>query len=96
MRTKKGLIYIANLPGGKKYVGHSNYKSFKTRKYDHYHHRGSEVTRKYKPKSINFVEKCGYPDNKCKYEEQVVVNNLIQKYGYDKVRGGRYTNSKNF
>jgi predicted GIY-YIG superfamily endonuclease len=90
---RKQKIYVAYLPYGKKYIGHT--RNFKRRLNQHFLRKGSKVTRKYKPKYIKPIKDC-YGEGKCKYQEQILVNKMIDKYGYDKVRGGRYTNSENF
>lgn len=93
MYSKRQKIYIAYLPHGKRYIGHS--RNFGRRLLQHLHHKGSAVTRKYKPKYIKVIGSC-YPERSCKYKEQVLVNHFIKRYGYDKVRGGRFNNSKDF
>ena len=67
-------------------TGAPMYKNF-TNKYGEKIH----VTQKFKPKSITKLDKV--PGYFAKEVEQEYTDYYIDKYGYDKVRGGKYTNS---
>lgn len=85
-------IYVAKLEGGKRYVGQT--KNFDRRCEQHFNRRGSRVTQKYSPIEIKEVDVVpGYFANEY---EQDYTDKYINKYGYSNVRGGRYTNSRNF
>jgi predicted GIY-YIG superfamily endonuclease len=85
-------IYVAKLENGKRYIGKT--KDFDRRCNQHFSGTGSMVTRKYSPVKIKEVEVVpGYFADEC---EQEHTDRYICKYGYSNVRGGRYTNSKNF
>lgn len=83
-------IYKLNLEDGKKYVGKTT--NFDRRMDQHFSGNGSKVTKKFKPidgKTIDEVT--GFFSDEV---EQGCTEEYIKKYGYDKVRGGYYTNSK--
>ena len=75
-------IYKAELENGKVYVGKT--ANFDRRCYQHFSGNGSEVTKKFKP------EKEVVPG----YFGDEIEQEYIEKYGYENVRGGCYTNSK--
>ena len=88
--NKKTDIYVLNLENGKKYVGKT--ADFDNRMYAHFNGNGSKVTKKFKPINGEIVDTCpGFFASKL---EQKYTNKNIQKYGYNNVRGGSYTNSK--
>ena len=83
-------IYKAELENGKVYVGKT--ANFDRRCYQHFSGNGSKVTKKFKPKTIKEKEVVpGYFGNEI---EQEYTEKYIEKYGYENVRGGCYTNSK--
>ena len=83
-------IYQLNLEDGKKYVGKTT--NYDRRMREHYGGRGSEVTKKFKPIDGDLIDTCpGYFSDKL---EQKHTDRAIREYGYDKVRGGKYVNSK--
>ena len=84
-------IYKLNLEDGKKYIGKTT--NFDRRMDQHFSGNGSKVTKKFKPidgKTIDEVP--GFLSDEIEHE---YTEEYIKKYGYDKVRGGYYTNSKN-
>ena len=85
-------IYVAKLENGKRYIGKT--KDFNRRCNQHFGGNGSRVTQKYSPIKIKEVDVVpGYFASEC---EQEHTDRYIRKYGYSNVRGGRYTNSRNF
>lgn len=85
-------IYVAKLENGKRYVGKT--KNFDKRCEQHFNGRGSRVTQKYSP--VNIKELDVVPGYFASDIEQEYTNEYINKYGYSNVRGGCYTNSKDF
>ena len=83
-------IYKLNLEGGKKYIGKSG--NIDRRMEQHFTGNGSKVTKKFKPIDGKVIDEVpGYfSDN----VEQSYTEKYIKKYGYNNVRGGKYTNSK--
>lgn len=77
-------IYILKLEGGKYYVGKTN--NISTRIEDHFSHRGSKWTMKYKPISVLSVKE-GCDD----YDEDKITQQCMDEYGVNNVRGGTYT-----
>ena len=59
---------------------------------EHFGGHGSKVTQKFEPRNAKELEKC--PGYFAKDLEQYYTEEKINKYGYDNVRGGCYTNSK--
>jgi len=89
----KTYIYRCNLGNGRWYIGKTT--DFDRRNWQHCHGQGSQCTMKFPP-----IEDCeiidtvpGFISNE---KEQEWVNYYIGLYGYDKVRGGKYINSKTF
>ena len=88
--NKPHKIYKANLSHGKKYIGKTT--NIDRRINQHVQGRGSQVTKKFKPKSFEIVDEVpGYFSSEV---EQYHTEKNIKKYGYNNVRGGVYTNSK--
>jgi predicted GIY-YIG superfamily endonuclease len=85
--------YSLNLKGGKKYVGYTT--NINKRIGDHVIGKGSKVTQKYKPISINHVQKCSNISN-AKKAETIVYKNMAQYHGVHKVRGAGHTSSIKF
>ena len=57
----------------------------------HFSGNGAKVTQKFKPIDGKIVDTCpGYFSDKL---EQTHTDKNIKKYGYNSVRGGKYTNS---
>ena len=83
-------IYKLNLKNGKKYVGKT--VDIDRRMNQHFSGNGSKVTKKFKPvdgKTIDEVPGFFSDD-----VEQYHTKEYMNKYGYENVRGGSYTNSK--
>lgn len=88
--NKPHTVYKANLSYGKKYIGKTT--NLDRRINQHIQGNGSQVTKKFKPKSFEIVDKV--PGYFSSHVEQYHTEKNIKKYGYDNVRGGSYTNSK--
>tara|TARA_B100001094_G_scaffold7537_1_gene6729 strand:+ start:151 stop:615 length:465 start_codon:yes stop_codon:yes gene_type:complete len=85
-------IYKLELEGGKKYIGKTT--NIDRRMNQHFSGNGSRVTKKFKPIEGEIIDTChGYFSDKL---EQKYTDKNIKKHGYDKVRGGKYVNSKTF
>ena len=83
-------IYKLNLKGGKKYVGKTT--DIERRMNQHFSGNGAKVTQKFKPINGKVVDEVpGFFSDEV---EQEYTEEYIEKYGYDNVRGGKYTNSK--
>ena len=83
-------IYKMNLEGGKKYVGKTT--NVDRRMDQHFSGNGAKVTKKFKPINAKVVDEV--PGFFSDDVEQEYTNEYIDKYGYENVRGGIYTNSK--
>lgn len=83
-------IYKMSLKDGKKYIGKTT--DIDRRVEEHFTGRGSRVTKKFSPKSGEVIDEC--PGFFADELENYYTDKNIDKYGYDNVRGGRYTNSK--
>jgi len=82
-------IYKLELKGGKKYIGKTT--DIDRRMNQHFSGNGAKVTKKFKPIEGEIVDTCpGFFSDKI---EQKHTDKNIKKYGYDNVRGGKYTNS---
>ena len=87
--NKKTHIYKLNLEDGKKYVGKTT--NINKRMDQHFSGNGAKVTQKFKPIQCKVVDEVpGFFSDEI---EQSYTEKYIQKYGYDNVRGGKYTNS---
>ena len=86
----KTHIYKINCDDGKKYIGKTN--NVDRRMEQHANGNGAKVTQKFKPKTYQIIDQVpGYFSDRV---EQYHTDKNIQKYGYQNVRGGKYTNSK--
>ena len=83
-------IYKLNLQGGKKYVGKTT--NIERRMYQHFSGNGAKVTKKFQPIDGKVVDEV--PGFFSDDVEQEYTEEYIDKYGYENVRGGMYTNSK--
>jgi len=83
-------IYKINCEDGKKYIGETN--NFDRRMDQHFSGRGAKVTQKFRPLDSTELERV--PGYFAKEIEQEYTEEYIEKYGYNNVRGGNYTNSK--
>ena len=83
-------IYKMNLEGGKKYVGKTT--NVDRRMDQHFSGNGAKVTKKFKPINAKVVDEV--PGFFSDDVEQEYTEEYIDKYGYENVRGGMYTNSK--
>ena len=83
-------IYKMNLEGGKKYIGKTT--NFDRRMKQHFSGNGAKVTKKFKPINAKVVDEV--PGFFSDDVEQEYTDEYIEKYGYENVRGGMYTNSK--
>ena len=83
-------IYKMNLEGGKKYVGKTT--DVDRRMDQHFSGNGAKVTKKFKPINAKVVDEV--PGFFSDDVEQEYTEEYIDKYGYENVRGGSYTNSK--
>ena len=83
-------IYKMNLKGGKKYVGKTT--DVDRRMNQHFSGNGAKVTKKFKPINAKVIDEVpGFFSDEV---EQEYTEEYIGKYGYENVRGGKYTNSK--
>ncbi len=68
--------------------------NIKKRMKQHFNGKGSEVTKKFKPIKCKILDTCsGLLGDEL---EQLYTNKYIIKYGYNNVRGGKYTNANTF
>ena len=88
--NEEKTIYKVECKKGVKYIGETG--NFNRRMDQHFNGNGSKVTQKYEPKYAKELEKV--PGFFAKEIEQEYTDYYIDKYGYDKIRGGKYTNSK--
>lgn len=88
--NEETVIYKAELENKKIYVGKTC--DFDRRCDQHFSGNGSKVTKKFPPRCIK--EKAVVHGFFADEVEQEYTEKYIEKYGYDKVRGGTYTNSK--
>ena len=83
-------IYKLNLENGKKYVGKTT--DVDRRMDQHFSGNGSKVTKKFKPIDGKIIDEV--PGFFSDDVEQEYTEDYIEKYGYNNVRGGYYTNSQ--
>ena len=83
-------VYQIDCKHGKKYVGETS--DFEVRMEQHFTGQGAKVTKKFEP--IRAKELDTVPGYFAKEVEQEYTEELIDRYGYENVRGGLYTNSK--
>jgi predicted GIY-YIG superfamily endonuclease len=82
-------IYKVNCSNGKTYIGKTT--NIERRANEHFTGNGSKVTQKFKPRSIKVIDTCpGYFSSE---QEQYHTKKYMDKYGFENVRGGYYTNS---
>ena len=88
--NQKTYIYKLYLEGDKIYIGKTT--NIKRRIEEHFTGGGSKVTQKFKPHTYEIIEVCdGFFSEQI---EQYHTKEHIKTYGYENVRGGKYTNSK--
>jgi predicted GIY-YIG superfamily endonuclease len=87
--NEKRSVYAVECKGGKKYIGETG--DFDRRMHQHFSGNGAQVTQKYTPKRATELE--SVPGYFAKEVEQKYTEDYIKKYGYDRVRGGKHTNS---
>ena len=74
---------------GKIYIGKTG--NVQKRMKQHFSGDGARVTKKFKPINCEVLDSCpGFLANEI---EQLYTNKYIVEYGYNNVRGGKYTNS---
>ena len=90
-KTKKqAYVYSLNLKNGKKYVGMT--ENLDKRLESHFNGKGAKWTQKYKPISINHIQKCKSKES-AKKAETIVYYKMKDYHGGNKVRGAGYTKS---
>ena len=87
--NKETFIYKLDLEDGKIYIGKTG--NVQKRMKQHFSGDGARVTKKFKPIKCKVLDSCpGFLANEI---EQLYTNKYIVEYGYNNVRGGKYTNS---
>ncbi len=87
--NERHYIYLVHCEDGVKYIGKTT--DIDRRMEQHFKGEGSQVTQKYEPESYEVLAQCnGYDSSRI---EQKYTDKYIKKYGYENVRGGKYTNS---
>ena len=87
--NKETFIYKLDLEDGKIYIGKTG--NVQKRMKQHFSGDGARVTKKFKPINCEVLDSCpGFLANEI---EQLYTNKYIVEYGYNNVRGGKYTNS---
>ena len=87
--NKETFIYKLDLEDGKIYIGKTG--NVQKRMKQHFSGDGARVTKKFKPIKCKVLDSCpGFLANEI---EQLYTNRYIVEYGYNNVRGGKYTNS---
>lgn len=87
--NEQKYVYRVDCANGKKYIGET--KNFDKRIEQHFNGNGAKVTQKFEPKSAKIIDVV--PGYYAKNVEQYYTEKYIQKFGYNNVRGGKYTNS---
>ena len=87
--NKYKSIYVIDCKDGKKYIGET--ENIDKRILQHFTGNGSKVTQKFMPKKAQEIDKV--PGVIAKDIEHEYTKKYIKKFGYENVRGGRYTNS---
>ena len=87
--NKKTFIYKLDLEDGKIYIGKTG--NLQKRMKQHFSGDGARVTKKFKPIKCEVLDSC--PGFLASEIEQLYTNKYIVEYGYNNVRGGKYTNS---
>ena len=87
--NKKTFIYKLDLEDGKIYIGKTG--NLQKRMKQHFSGDGARVTKKFKPIKCKVLDSC--PGFLASEIEQLYTNQYIVEYGYNNVRGGKYTNS---
>ena len=82
-------IYKLNLEEGKKYIGKTI--DIERRMEQHFNGYGAKVTKKFKPNDYEILDSC--PGVLSDGLEQQYTEEYIEKYGYERVRGGNLVNS---
>tara|TARA_Y100000389_G_scaffold76555_1_gene73280 strand:+ start:4822 stop:5253 length:432 start_codon:yes stop_codon:yes gene_type:complete len=83
-------IYKLNLEHGKKYIGKT--MDIERRMEQHFSGCGAKVTKKFKPIDYEVLDNC--PGVLSDQLEQKYTEEYIEKYGYERVRGGNLVNSR--
>ena len=83
-------IYKLDCKNGKKYIGKTT--DIERRLNEHFTGNGAQVTKKFAPYRAEILETI--PRYFADEAEQEHTDQNINKYGYNNVRGGKYTNSK--
>ena len=87
--NKETFVYKLDLEDGKIYIGKTG--NVQKRMKQHFSGDGARVTKKFKPIKCKVLDSCpGFLANEI---EQLYTNKYIVEYGYNNVRGGKYTNS---
>ena len=88
--NEQKYVYRVDCVNSKKYIGET--KNFEKRINQHFSGNGAKVTQKFEPICAKIIDVV--PGYYAKKAEQYHTNDHIQKFGYNNVRGGKYTNSK--
>ena len=85
-------IYKLDLEHGKIYIGKTT--NFNRRMKQHFSGNGAKVTKKFRPITSEVIDIIpGFLSSKIEHK---YTKKYIEIYGYKNVRGGYFTNSKNF
>jgi predicted GIY-YIG superfamily endonuclease len=86
----RAYVYTLNLKGGAKYVGYT--KNPKKRLSDHFSGNGAQWTQKYRPVSVNSIQKVSSVAY-AKKLETIIYYKMKEYHGGSKVRGAGHTKS---